>query len=160
MRISILAAKSSNNVIGVRNQLPWHIPAELKHFKTLTMGHHIIMGRKTFESIGRALPGRDSIVVSRNIDYQAPGCMVANSIDAAINTISNDDEIFIIGGAELIHQTVPRAARMYLTEIHKDYAGDVYFPELDWSVWQEIERKPQDDKTLGLKYDFVIYDKK
>lgn len=160
MRISILAAKSSNNVIGVRNQLPWHIPAELKHFKTLTMGHHIIMGRKTFESIGRPLPGRDSIVVSRNIDYQAPGCMVANSVDAAINTISNDDEIFIIGGAELINQTVPRATRMYLTEIHKDYSGDVYFPELDWSVWQEIERKPQDDKALDLKYDFVIYDKK
>ncbi|MGA7749149.1 MAG: dihydrofolate reductase, partial [Gallionella sp.] len=112
-RISLIVAMAKNRVIGINNTLPWHLPADLKHFKALTMGHHIVMGRKTYESIGKPLPGRTSVVVTRNAHYAPPGVVVVNSLEAAIAACGNDEEIFVIGGAELYSQAIDLADRIY-----------------------------------------------
>jgi len=129
---------AKNRVIGANGAIPWHLPEELKRFKILTMGHHIIMGRKTWESIGRLLPGRETVIVTRQSDYQVPGAKVANSLDEAIDVCSGDEEIFVIGGAELYVQALPRAERMYLTTVDAELAGDTYMPKFDASRWREV----------------------
>ncbi len=154
MRISMIAAMAKNRVIGHKNTLPWHLPEDLKHFRNLTMGHHILMGRKTFESIGKPLPGRKSVVISRNPDFFFQGVEVARSIDQAISLCSGDEEIFFIGGAALYDQAIVFAQRIYLTEIRQEYEGDAYFPEIDAEVWQEASR----ERHGG--YDFVVYERK
>jgi len=160
-RVSIIAAMAQNRTIGINNTLPWRLPGELKYFKAVTMGHHILMGRKTYESIGKPLPGRTTVIITRNKDFTAPGCITANSIDAAIQASAGDDEIFFVGGAELYSQALAFADRLYLTEIQKDFEGDAHFPSFDYNQWQEIQReKHKVDEPDGLEYHFVVYDKK
>jgi dihydrofolate reductase len=159
-RVSLIVAMARNRVIGVNNTLPWHLPADLKHFKALTMGHHIVMGRKTYESIGKPLPGRTSVVVTRNADYARPGVVVVNSLAAAISACGDDGEIFVIGGAELYRQAITLADRIYLTEIDADISGDAHFTELDRKLWHEAVRVSHapDEKNL-YHYHFVVYDR-
>ena len=154
MRISIIAAMAKNRVIGQKNALPWHLPEDLKHFRKLTMGHHIVMGRKTFESIGKPLPGRTSIVVSRNADLVIPGAEVAPSMEKAVSLCSGDEEIFIIGGGELFSQAMSFADRIYLTEIQDEYEGDAYFPRMDPSEWLEVSREAHEG------YHFTVFERK
>src|SRR5688572_12900955 len=141
MLVSIIVAVSENQVIGKNNQLPWHLPADLKYFKKLTTGHHMIMGRKTFESIGKALPNRISIIITRNTAYPVPeGCILVHSLEEAIKAVKSDNEVFIIGGAEVIKKALDRAHRIYLTEIHAVIEGDTFLAPLDQSVWKEVSR--------------------
>lgn len=160
MRLSAIVAMASNRVIGVNNQLPWHLPADLKRFKQLTMGHTIVMGRKTYESIGRPLPGRTMIVVTRQRGYAPEGVKVTHSVDEALALARGDDEVFIIGGAELFVQTLERLDRLYLTRIERDVTGDTHFPEVDLSMWKLIEEEhhpagPPD----ALPYAFLTYER-
>jgi dihydrofolate reductase len=158
--ISIIAAMAENRVIGRENSLPWHLPNDLKHFKRLTSGHAIIMGRKNYESIGRPLPERTNIVVTRTPHYPAPGCTVVHSIDDALIAAGNDPEVFIIGGAELYAQTLGRARRLYLTEIHAHVPGDTYFPAFDLNTWHEQSRaKHEADATHPFAYSFVTLER-
>ncbi len=160
-RISLIVAMARNRVIGTNNTLPWHLPADLKHFKALTMGHHIVMGRKTYESIGKPLPGRISVVVTRNAGYAPPGVITANSLEAAISACDGENEIFIIGGAELYRQSITFADRIYLTEIDADISGDAHFTELDHTLWKEAGRESHvRDEKNAYPYQFVIYDRK
>jgi dihydrofolate reductase len=158
-RISIIAAMASNRVIGIANTLPWRLPEDLKHFKALTLSHHILMGRKTFESLPGILPGRTHVVITRSPDLQVPGCIVANSIEEAIAIASNDEEIFFIGGADLYQQALAHADRIYLTEIQQDFDGDARFPEFDRTIWLETRREKHQAEN-GLPFDFVVYDRK
>ena len=161
MSLSIIVAMAKNRTIGVNNTLPWRCPADLQHFKALTMGHHIIMGRKTFDSIGRPLPGRTTVIVTRNRDLQVEGCLVAHSLQEAIAACSGDDEAFIVGGAELYAQALPLVARLYITEIQQDVAGDAHFPELDRETWLEVSReKHTQAEPQPLEYHFVTYQRK
>jgi len=156
--INVIAAMACNRVIGINNTLPWRLPADLQHFKALTMGHHIIMGRKTFESIGKPLPGRTTVIVTRDTHYRVAGCLTATSIDAAIAACGEDPEIFFVGGAALYSQILPRADRLYLTEIQAEYAGDAWFPEFDRADWREVERQ-ENISPDGLGYHFVTYER-
>lgn len=158
---SIIVAQSQNRVIGINNSLPWHLPADLKRFKDITMGHHMIMGRKTFESIGKPLPGRTSIVITRNKELSYPGCIMAHSLEDAyaIAEKNNETEVFIIGGAELIKQAIDTCDTLYLTTIHKDFEGDTFLPPISsvWKIKDEVEYKP-DEKNL-YSYSFLTYQK-
>lgn len=136
--INIIVAMADNRVIGKNNAMPWHLPADLKHFKAITMGHPVIMGRKTFESIGKALPNRRNIVVSRNHDYQASGAEVVSSLEAALSLVEDQPEIFVIGGAQLFSQALPLAQKMYLTYIDLKVEGDTFFPVWDKNQWEEV----------------------
>jgi dihydrofolate reductase len=127
-----------NRVIGADGGIPWHLPEELKRFKKLTLGHHIVMGRKTWESIGRLLPGRNTVIVTRRTGYRVPGAQVAHSLDDAIAACGADDEIFVIGGAELYAQALPLAGRLYLTTVDAEVAGDTIMPEYDARDWREV----------------------
>lgn len=154
--VSVIAAMARNRVIGIANTLPWRLPEDLKHFKALTMGHHIIMGRKTYESIGKPLPGRTTVIVTRDPAYRVDGCLTAHSIDAAVAACGADPEVFFVGGAELYAQVLPRADRLYLTEIQAEYVGDAHFPEFDMDQWRESERR-ENVSPDGLVYHFVTY---
>lgn len=159
-RVSVIAALARNGVIGIENRLPWRLPEDLAHFKALTLNHPILMGRKTFESLGRPLPGRTNIVITRNPDYCRNGCLVADSIAAAIALCRDADELFFIGGAELYAQAIPLADRLYLTEVDIDAEGDAWFPVYDKSAFREVSReshKGAKGDTLG--FDFVIYER-
>jgi dihydrofolate reductase len=155
-RISIIVAMAQNRTIGVNNTLPWRCPEDLKHFKSLTMGHHMIMGRKTFDSIGKPLPGRTTVVVTRNRELKIEGCIVTHTLDEAIAACAGDGEIFIVGGAELYTLALPLADTIYLTEIQQDVIGDAHFPAFNPQKWREIERiaRTQDTPQL-LTYHFV-----
>jgi dihydrofolate reductase len=157
-RISIIVAMAKNRVIGANNALPWHLSSDLKRFKALTMGHHIIMGRKTFESIGRILPGRTSVVVSRNPGYRPAGALVAADLDSALATAERDSEAFVIGGAEIYRAALPVADRILLTEIDRDFDGDAFFPAIESSVWKPISREPVSDTDLPAS--FVVLEKR
>lgn len=159
--LSLLAAVAANGVIGKDNALPWHLPADLKRFKALTLGHPIIMGRKTFQAIGRALPGRHNIVVTRQPDYRAPGCTVATSLAAALGCARDADEVFVIGGAELYRAALPLAERLYLTEIAAAFDGDARFPDYDRAAWHEVSREHQAAGVAApFAFDFVRYDRR
>lgn len=150
-----------NRVIGANNALPWHLSSDLKRFKALTMGHHIIMGRKTFESIGRILPGRTSVVVSRNPDFRFEGALVAENLSKALALAADDSEAFIIGGGEIYAHALPLADRIYMTEVHATPAGDARFPEIRASDWTEASREPvRSAGTQDTDFDFVILDRK
>jgi len=157
-RISIIVAMAKNRTIGINNTLPWRCPEDLKHFKALTMGHHMIMGRKTFDSIGKPLPGRTTVVVSRNKSLKIEGCTIAHSLQEAVAACAGDTEIFVVGGAELYTQALPLADRLYLTEIQQDIAGDAFFPSFSLNNWQEISRE-RHSQTIpqSLDYHFVTY---
>ncbi len=156
--VSIIVAAARNRVIGINNTLPWHLPEDLRHFKALTMGHHIIMGRKTYESIGRPLPGRTTVIVSRDPGYRIEGCLTADSVQRAMALCQGDAEIFFVGGANLYGQALPFAQRLYLTEIQQDYLGDAWFPEFDRALWREVNRESHTSAS-GLGYDFVTYER-
>jgi dihydrofolate reductase len=138
--LSLIVAASENNVIGKDNDLLWHLPDDLKHFKRTTRGHHVIAGRRTFESQGRPLPGRTNIIITRNPNYRAGGCIVVHSLEEALNQVKDDDEPFIIGGEKIYRMALPRADRIYLTRVHAEVEGDTFFPELDPSRWTEVDR--------------------
>jgi dihydrofolate reductase len=138
--ISLIVAMSQNRVIGRNNAVPWHLPAELKLFKSLTMGHHIVMGRRTWESSNRLLPGRTTGIVTRNPEYRVPGALVVHSLVQAIAVCANDLEIFVIGGAEIFSEAIPLASRIYLTIVQAEIEGDTYMPEWNSNEWREAAR--------------------
>lgn len=166
MKVALIAAFAQNLVVGINNSLPWHLPEDLKYFKRTTSGKAIIMGRKTYESIGRPLPNRTNIVVSRNATFSAEGVVVVASLEAAIkhaedvNTINGVDEVMIIGGAAIYEASLPLADRLYLTHVHANVEGDAYFPSVDFSQWLEVARDDfQKDESNPYDYSFVVYDK-
>ena len=148
MTLSLILALSENRVLGRDNDLPWHLPADLKRFKKLTVGHTLVMGRKTWESIGRPLPRRRSLVLSRDPEYRAEGAEVFPDLDAALAATPTDDEVFVIGGASLFGESLSRADRLYLTWVHGEIEGDVVCPELDLGAFEQTEqvRHPADDR--------------
>jgi len=150
-----------NRLIGRGNALPWHLPADLQHFKALTLGKPIIMGRKTHESIGRPLPGRHNIVISRNPDFDAPGCTVVGSVDAALAAAGEVAEVVVIGGAQLYAELLPRAQRIYLTRIDASFDGDAWFPQLDTSIWEEVEcSEHSSDERNPYSYRFLTFERR
>jgi len=161
--LSAIVAMSDNRVIGKNNQLPWHLPADLKHFKTLTTGHAIIMGRKTYESIGKALPNRLNIILTRNTLFHAPGCHITASLNEAIQLAHahHTGEIFIIGGVDIYTQCLPQIQRLYLTLIHHTVEdGDAYFPLLDNKAWQETSRTDHNaDENNAYAYSFICLER-
>lgn len=160
---SIIAAKSDNNVIGKENDLVWHMPADLKFFKSTTKDHYVIMGRKTFESMDGPLPNRTHIIITRNPDYQIEGCYVVRSINEAFKIAQehHQKEVFILGGAEIYRQTMHKADKMYITEIKSSFEGDAFFPEIDFSYWKEHKREEHEaDEKNPFPYAFVQYLKK
>lgn len=158
MRISLLVAASENNVIGKDNKLTWHISHDLKRFKMLTMGHHIIMGRKTFESIGRPLPGRINVIVTRNKNYKTDGCIVVNSVKEAFLKSNDDNEIFVIGGEQIFKETLAVADRIYLTKIHRNFDGDAFMPEINKDEWIETETERRTEHP-DFDYTYVTLDR-
>ena len=161
MKLSLIVAMATNRTIGLNKKMPWHLSADLKQFKKITMGHPIIMGRKTFESIGRPLPGRQNIIISRDINYQQEGCLVFNDLDSAVQHCSEQDEVFVIGGATLYKVTLERADRLYITQINQAFEGDTWFPEIDAADWREVAREDiNNDASVDFKYSFLSYDRK
>lgn len=166
MKISLIAAVSQNKVIGKNNDLPWRLPDDMKYFMQTTSGHHVIMGRKNYDSLPekfRPLPNRINIVVTRQKQFQAKDCLVVNSVDEGIATArkAGESELFIIGGAEIYKTTLPYADYLYLTEIKAEIAGDVFFPDFEVGQWEEISRKPHPaDDRHKYSFDFVIYKRK
>ena len=159
-RLCLIAALAANGVIGKDNALPWRLPADLKRFKALTMGHAIVMGRKTYESIGRPLPGRRNLVITRNRAYSAPGCDVVHALDAALAACDGATGIFIIGGAELYRESLPGAYSLELTEIHAEFEGDAFFPEFNRGEWRETAREIHaGEPGIAFRYDFVRYER-
>jgi dihydrofolate reductase len=162
MKLSLIVAVAQNNVIGHNNQLIWHLPNDLKQFKRLTTGHCIIMGRKTFDSIGKPLPNRTSIIISRNPDFQIDNCLTVSSLNEAIKKAKElgETEAFIIGGAEIYRLSLSLVDKIYLTEVHHTFEGDTFFPEIDKNSWQETHREDfeTDEKHL-YKYSFVEMDR-
>lgn len=156
--VFLVAAVAANGVIGRHGRLPWHLPEDLKHFKRLTAGHPVIMGRKTWEAIGRPLPQRDNIVVTRQPGYHAPGARVAASFGEALALSRDDKAAFVIGGSELYRAALPHAAGLVITEIHRNYEGDASFPEFDRRIWQETQRESRVAGD-GTRFDFVLYER-
>lgn len=158
-RRTLIVARARNGVIGKNNTMPWKIPGEQAYFKRMTMGHPIVMGRKTWESIGRPLPGRRSIVVTRNAAYAATGAEVVGSLDAALALCADATEVFVIGGAELFRLALPLANRLLITEIDHDFDGDTYFPAPDTAQWRETARDhhpPTPERSFAVDYvDYV-----
>lgn len=171
MKCSLIVAMAKNQTIGINNTLPWHLPNDLKYFKQVTMSKPIIMGRKTFDSIGRPLPGRTNIVITRQADYQAEGIMVVNSLQQALDKaadicfIGGHDEAMVIGGAEIYQQALLKADRLYITHVHAEVEGDAFFPEVRWSDWQECKREDYQADAIEKEnynpfdYSFVVYDR-
>ncbi|MDR5171001.1 dihydrofolate reductase [Methylobacillus flagellatus] len=157
--LSLIVAVAQNRVIGLNNTLPWHLPEDLKRFRALTTGHHIIMGRKTYESLNRLLPDRTTVIVTRNQDYQAPGAVIANSLEQAIDLAANDDEAFLIGGAELYQAGLKLADRLYITEIDAEFAGDAFLPEFDLQDWREVSNEAA-VSAKGLPFRYLTYERK
>jgi dihydrofolate reductase len=158
--LAIIAAVAANAVIGEANRLPWHLSDDLKRFRALTTGHAVIMGRKTWESIGRPLPDRQNIVVTRQPGYRAPGAETAGSLDGALGLVRLPGTAFCIGGAELYRAALPRATTLHLTEIHRVFAGDATFPDFDRSAWRETARESRvEGGPDGLDYAFVTYER-
>lgn len=156
MGVSIIVAVADNGVIGGGNRLLWHIPDDMKRFKRLTSGHSVIMGRKTFESIGKPLPNRRNIVISRTTNLNIQGVEVATSLEEALSMTRNDPEVFIIGGGEIYQQALPLATKLYLTRVHKEYEGDTHFPKVNWHDWQLVYSEKM-NPTSGPGYTFEEY---
>lgn len=161
MKISIIVAMASNRVIGLNNKMPWHLSADLKRFKKITLGFPVLMGRKTFESIGRPLPGRTNIVLSRNARYSQEGCLVVNDIETALKiACQNAEIIFVIGGSALYETLLPYADTLYITLINKVFDGDAFFPQIDFKYWTETSREDVDnDPDVLFSYSFLKLEK-
>jgi dihydrofolate reductase len=167
MRVSLIVAMASNRTIGLDGGMPWHIPEDLKYFKQVTLGAPIVMGRKTYEAIGRALPGRANIVVTRDTAFAGVGIDVVHTLEAALKkaeaiaTLEGRDEIFIIGGAQIYQQALPLADRLYVTEIHQSLDGDAAFPEINRADWIESRRELHTPEQAGKPaFSFVVLDRK
>ena len=167
MKRSMIVAMAQNRVIGINNKLPWYLPNDLKYFKQVTMGKPIIMGRKTFESIGKPLPGRTNIIITRNTDWQAEGVKVAHSLEQAyqlaeaIAEIDGQNELMIIGGDQIYQSSLPDTDRIYLTKVHAEVHGDAWFPEVDWSQWQELGREDYSAEGPNpYNYSFIVLERK
>lgn len=156
-RIYLVAAVARNGVIGAKGKLPWHLPEDLRHFKKLTLGHPVIMGRRTWDSLPHALPGRENIVVTRSANSDIPGASVANSLEAAIALCAGESVAFVIGGAGIFAETLPVADGLVLTEIERDYEGDVVFPQWDRGAWRETQRE-RHTSAEGVPFSFVLYE--
>jgi dihydrofolate reductase len=160
--ITVIAAIASNNALGKDNDLIWHLPADLKRFKKVTTGHYILMGRNTFESIGRPLPNRTTIIITRNKNYFKEGCLVANSLEQAIEMAKPAAQIFIIGGAQIYKETIAKdvAVQLDITLVHHRFEADVFFPEIDTKIWEEVAREDyKADEKNEYDYSFVSYQK-
>jgi dihydrofolate reductase len=160
MRLSLIAAVAENGVIGRGNDLPWHLPLDLKRFRNLTMGHHLLMGRKTFESIGRALPGRTTVVLTRSAFQSPPGVLTASSLEKAVDMAqaTGEEEAFVVGGGEIYHLALPLADRLYLTRIHAVVAGDTFFPPLDLDLWRLLSserHEPGEENSHPLSFEIL-----
>ncbi|AEY65246.1 dihydrofolate reductase [Clostridium sp. BNL1100] len=157
--ISMIWAMGQNNALGCKNRMPWYIPADFSYFKKITMGKTVIMGRKTFESLGKPLPGRKNIVITRETGYSPEGCTTVNSIQKAMD-YTGEEEVFIIGGAEIYKEFLPIADRLYLTLIEKEFEADTFFPEIDYSQWKQVscENGIKDEKN-PYKYKWLIYER-
>lgn len=159
-RLSIIVAMAKNRVIGAAGRIPWHLPNELQLFKRITMGHHIIMGRKTYDSIGRLLPGRTTVIVTRQAGFRVLGAVVAHSLEDAIAKCGADEEIFVIGGGELYSEVLPRADRIYLTTVDAEPAGDTFMPDLNPAEWRETSAQSfSADDRHRYGYRFSVYDR-
>ncbi len=160
MQLSIIVAMDRNRVIGNNDTLPWHISADLKNFKKITMGKPIVMGRKTHESIGRPLPGRENIIITRDETYQAEGCTVLNSIDEIFEHCKDVEEVMITGGSEIYKHTLDQATRLYLTEVHTEVEGDTLFPEFNRNAWCEVSREAfKADEKNEFDYSFILLER-
>ncbi len=166
VRVSLIVAMASNRCIGINNELPWKLPEDLKYFKQVTSGKAIIMGRTTYESLGRPLPNRTNIVMTRDADWEGPiGTRVVHSLEAALAlaeavAVSNyQDEVVVIGGAQIYAQLLPQVERLYITEVHTEVTGDAFFPEFNMTEWQEVSRRKHSDEASTIGYDFVVYDR-
>lgn len=158
--ISIIAAVADNGVIGRDNTLPWHLPQDLRYFKSVTMGHPVIMGRKNYEDIGKPLPGRLNIIISRDKYFVAEGCVIAHSIEEAISAAGANIEAFVIGGAQIYRLFLPFAKKMYITEVHTEAKGDIKFPDFDKTLWQPVSREDyKADSSNPYDYSFVLYER-
>ena len=156
MKVSIVVAMDENGLIGADNRLPWHLPADLRHFKALTMGHPLLMGRRTHESIGRPLPGRHNIVLTHRCAYRAPGCTVVHDYASAREAAGAEAELMVIGGAKVFAQVLPEAGTIHLTRIHHAFDGDTYFPELTTGGWREAAREDfLPDAANPFAYSFI-----
>ena len=161
MTITLIAAIAKDNALGKDNDLIWYLPEDLKRFKKTTSGHHIIMGRKTFESIGKPLPNRTTVIITRNKDYKAEGCIVVHSLEAALTISKTEKEVFIIGGAQIYKEAIEIADKLDITEVHESFDADVYFPKIAPTSWTEISR--QDFKADAINkhaFSFVKYSRK
>ena len=156
-RVYLVAAVASNGIIGANGALPWRLPEDLQHFKRTTMGHPVIMGRRTWESLKGPLPGRDNIVVTRTTGYEAPGAAVAGSLEAALALCLGEPVVFVIGGSRLFAESLPIAAGLVMTEIYQDFEGDTWFPPYDRSHWKETQRE-RHATAEGMEFDFVLYE--
>jgi dihydrofolate reductase len=160
MKLSIIVAMDRNRVIGKGDALPWHISEDLKHFKKITMGKPIIMGRKTHESIGRPLPGRENIILTRDTSYQPEGCTVLHSMEEIIQHCKNVQEVMITGGAEIYNLSFEKVTQLYLTEVHAEIEGDTFFPKFDRSKWKEVSREDfKADEKNEFDYSFVLLER-
>jgi dihydrofolate reductase len=159
-RLSLIVAMARNRVIGRDGKLPWHLSADLKRFKALTMGHHIIMGRKTWESIGRPLPGRTSIVITRDPAYAAPGAHAVDSLSSALKMARHDPEVFVIGGGEIYREALPLADRIYLTEVDAEFSGDTFFPALSPGKWHVSRREHSAAEGAQPDSQLVVYERR
>ena len=157
-RIYLVAAVAKNGIIGVRGKLPWHLPEDLKHFKKLTLNHPILMGRRTWESLGKPLPGRENIVISRKPGFEAPGASVAASVAGGIALCHGEPVAFVIGGAEIYAAALPLADGLVLTEIDRDYEGDTRFPDWDRDAWR-VSQKETHTSNEGVRFSYVLYEK-
>lgn len=157
-KLYLVAAVAANGIIGANGKLPWHLPEDLKHFKRVTLGHPVIMGRKTWESLKGPLPGRENIVVTRQAAYAAPGAAVASSLDAALALCAGEKVAFVIGGTQLFRESLPAAAGLVMTEIKQDFPGDTWFPDYDRLQWREMQREAH-TAASGMRFDFVLYEK-
>jgi dihydrofolate reductase len=161
MTVSLVVAASTNNVIGSDGGLPWHLPDDLRHFKRLTTGNPIVMGRKTFESIGRPLPDRRNIVMTRDPDYMARGCDVVSSVREALDIEADADEVMIIGGGQVYRDFLPHADRIYLTRVQADVEGDTYFPDIDEAGWRLVSSEPHAaDEKHAYAFDVMVYERR
>jgi dihydrofolate reductase len=160
MTISLICAASQNGVIGIDNKLPWKLPADLKRFKALTMGHHVVMGRKTYESIGKPLPGRTNVIITGSTDFRAEGCLIASSPQEALDLCRAEQEIFVIGGGSVYRQFLEVAQRVYLTIIHTDFEGDTFLFDLDPAQWQETSRAESGSAADSpYAYSFITFER-
>lgn len=166
MRVALIWAMAQNRVIGRNNNLPWYLPNDLKYFKKITSGKPVIMGRKTFESIGKPLPNRDNIIITRQEDFSVSGAHVVTSLDDALTlaedilTVKGGDEVIVMGGAQIYELALPKADRLYLTQVHANVDGDAWFPEVDLSQYQEVLREDYSAEGPNpYDYSFIVYDR-